>query len=300
MKNHFKDHRGSILAVLAAFMLLLHSCIPKPIDIELKPPQPKLVISSQIIPNSIMLVSVTRSFSALSTGANSDNIDQNFLDSLLVRNAIVTVSYASTTDTLYMLSPGIYASINVLQQVGGIYTLHVKDVEGNLEISAQTDLLPLVRFDTVKPAVTRNPTDTIVSVDYTFTDDPNTENYYVVNYIVKLHDTTTVSLDLNNYFSIGSNKVLTSFDLLSDKTFNGTVFSKKTDLFDAHQTDTIAVTLSNISKGYFEFLTAFKRTGTLVNLITGEPINYPTNVEGGYGYFNAHYPDVHFYDLNQY
>ena len=286
---------GSLIFLL--FVLFFSSCIPKPIDIDIKPPTPKLVIASQIIPNSIMLVSVTRSFSALNSSAQSNNVSQNLLDTVLVSNAFVTVTHGTIIDTLFMLSPGIYGSINVLQQTGGTYELYVHDTQRNLEAQASSILLPRVLFDTVTPFVTRSPQDTTVAIEYTFTDDPSTANYYLVNYIVKLHSGDPLSIDLNSYFPNQQNKVLSDFDLISDQTFTGT-YTKRTDLFTATGTDTIAVTLSNISKGYFEFLTAFKRANGVINTLTGEPITYPTNILGGFGYFNTHYPDVKYYDLN--
>jgi hypothetical protein len=44
---------------------MLFGCVPKPIDIDVKAADPKLVLASQVIPNQIMIVSLTRSFSAL-------------------------------------------------------------------------------------------------------------------------------------------------------------------------------------------------------------------------------------------
>ncbi|HTL80232.1 MAG TPA: hypothetical protein VL651_00935, partial [Bacteroidia bacterium] len=103
-------------------MIVLTNCRPKPIDIDVKPAPVKLVVTAQVIPGSIMIVGLTRSFSALSSGANADTIPNNFLDSILVPNAIVTVEHSSQIDTLYMLTPGIYASLNVLLVDYNTYT----------------------------------------------------------------------------------------------------------------------------------------------------------------------------------
>ncbi|MGL4598052.1 MAG: DUF4249 family protein, partial [Bacteroidia bacterium] len=124
------------------------------------------------------------------------------------------------------------------------------------------------------------------------------ENYYVVNYYRKSQGDST--FDINSYFQRGQNQ-LNSFDLLSDVDFDANNnLVKNRELSGIGYNDTIAVTISNISKGYYEFLSAFKRSGSFVNQLSGEPINYPTNVENGYGYFIAHYPSISFFELVDY
>ena len=50
--------------------------------------------------------------------------------------------------------------------------------------------------------------------------------------------------------------------------------------------------MSNISPEYYKYLSI--RNDNRYNLagFASEPLNYPTNVQGGYGYFNLHVPDV--------
>lgn len=275
------------------------SCIPKPLDIKIDPPKPKLVVSSQIVPGTIMFVALTKSFSALSTTAHKDSLSNNYVDSIVTNNAFVTVTHSGKIDTLHMLVPGIYASLDTLIDNYGTYTLYAKDPARNLEVRATTTLLPQVLFDTIIPKVDKGPKDTIVGVDFTFTDLPGVDNYYVVSYFLKRSGGSS-NIDINNYFNRGSNQ-LTAMDIFSDKTFTQPSFTysrKFEGLVKA--TDTVAVVLSNISKGYYEFLTAYQRAGGWFNQLSGEPINYPTNVEGGYGYFNAYYNDYRIFYLKDY
>ena len=65
-------------------------------------------------------------------------------------------------------------------------------------------------------------------------------------------------------------------------------------------TDSLVMTLSNINEDYFNFLSLRKRSQNLFTEIVNEPINYPTNVENGLGFFNTHFPDIYFFDLNEY
>ena len=88
--------------------------------------------------------------------------------------------------------------------------------------------------------------------------------------------------------------------MLSDKEMSGGLYEEVRKLHNVKRTDTIAVTLSNISEGYYKFLSTYLKSGNIINQITGEPIDYPTNVNNGYGYFSAHYPDVKIFDLGKY
>ena len=89
-------------------------------------------------------------------------------------------------------------------------------------------------------------------------------------------------------------------DIFSDKTFDKPNFTYSRKFEGVKATDTVALVLSNISKGYYEFLTAYQRAGGWFNQLSGEPINYPTNIEGGFGYFNAYYPDYRIFYLKDY
>lgn len=288
------------LCYILVLVTLLLGCVPKPIDIDVKAADPKLVLASQVIPNKIMIVSLTRSFSALEGQGiqDSDSLNNDFLDKILVKDAFVTVTYFGIVDTLFMLSPGVYASINTLQYSYGTYTLYAKDPQTGEEINATTQLIPQVQFDTIYPTVIKNPGDTVIKVNYTFHDDPSSENYYVVNYIRKTNSSSPV--DINQVFSQGNNGIIKEFELLDDNSFTNSVFTTTKELQEATPHDSIAVMLSHISKGYFEYLNAFKKSGAIINQLTGEPINYPTNVNNGYGYFNAYYPTTRIFDLNNY
>lgn len=274
------------------------ACTPEPIDIELDVPAPRLVISSQIIPQQTIYVSVTKSFSALSKSTVNNNVSSTFLNTILVENAFVTVRYFNRVDTLHMVTPGIYASNTTLQYDYGTYELFVRDPASGLTVTSSATLSPLVLFDSIAPIVNRNIEDTSVVVDYSFKDIPNVDNWYVVNYYVRQSDIDTANLDIVGYFGRGSNK-LSEFELLSDKTFiNGEFFSRRV-LKNIGASDVIAVTLSNISEGYFKFLTTYQKSGNVINQISGEPITYPSNIFGGYGYFSAHHPDVRFFELEK-
>lgn len=279
--------------------IAIYSCQPPAIDIDVKPAEPKIVIASQIVPQKNMFIALTKSFSPLEPIAGSEAVTDDLLNNFLVSNAIVTVTYNNQTDTLDMLFPGIYFSTNVLLTNYTNYTLSVYEPSSGLSASALTTMLPQVKFDTVYPVITRTPEDTTVVVKYTLTDNPDEENFYVVNYILK-QASTGANLDISSYFGSGSNKILSSFELLNDASFTSNVYMHETLLDKVQPTDSIAVEIANISKGYYEFLTASKRNQGLLTQLTSEPIHYPSNVQNGYGYFNAYYPHAKVFNLTEY
>lgn len=290
--------RFSSLLAVCLLLITVSSCRPKPIDIDIDPPEQEIVVASQILPNRIMLISLTRSFSALAVDVDQDSLSNDFLADLLVDSAEVTVSYAGNTDTLFNIGNGVYGSLNTLQLPNEYYTLSVFDSTSQKRVTAQTPMLPLIGFDSLLPIVERTAEDTIIKVDYTFTD-PTGDNYYVINVVKRNSDTSSVGIDINSFFSVGLN-VITQTELLSDKTFDGPVKSEQLILENVSAEDSIVVTLANISKEYFEYLQASQRSQGLLSQVTQEPINRPSNVNGGYGFFNAYYPDVNIFDLNDY
>ncbi len=286
-------------------LCLLVGCRPKPIDIDIQTGETKIVVASQIIPNKVMLVNLTKSFSALQgkDAKIEDSVNTEFLNQLLINDAIVVVTYLNRKDTLFKINPGVYGSINILQYTYGNYYLEVKDRETNQSITATTQLIPKVVFDTVYPVVVKTAKDTVIKINFTLKDDPQTTNYYVINYVFKKKTTVKnplTSIDINQVYARGKNTVSKQFELLDDNSFTNYELTLSKEIKDAKANDSIAVVLSHISKGYFEYLNAFKRSGALINQITSEPISYPTNVNNGYGYFNAYYPSVYYFNLKDY
>jgi len=288
-----------ILASLIAATLFF-SCRPKPININVKPAVVKLVVSSSVIPNRIMLVSLTRSFSSLEIKLNQDTVSSNLAGTVLVKNAFVTVSYLGRKDTLIKIADGLYGSVNTLLANNAVYELCAKDNDTGLEVTASTYMLPYHRFDSIRPYKLITAKDTACILYYQLRDDPSLENYYVVNYVRKLNKSSNSALSIDRVFANGSASFENYFDLLNDDSFTNGLYSVRTKLENVRPNDSISVSVANISKGYYDFLNAFKRSGSLISNLTGEPINYPSNVNMGYGYFNAYYPQILFFDLNNY
>lgn len=276
-------------------ILLTGACRPKPIDIKVKAAPEKLVISSTIVPNQIMVISLTKSFSALESQANSDTVSNAQLEKVLVKGAFVTVSYAGRTDTLEELSDGVYGSATVLLSNYRDYFLYARDNATGQEITATTSMMPYKTFDTIN--VYKSPKG-VCTVHYRLTDDVSNKNYYVVNFVRKLNNNN--SSGIQRYFVNGNGDFENYMELLTDESFTNGVYENTKELSSVGPADSIAVSVANISRGYYEFLSAFKRSGNFINALTAEPIHFPTNVNNGYGFFNAYYPQVKVYNMAEY
>jgi len=106
-------------------------------------------------------------------------------------------------------------------------------------------------------------------------------------------------LDLNSFFSNGENKIQSTV-LYSDKDLKDSKYSFDINIENVEITDSIAISLSNISEDYYNFLKKREKIGNIFTEITNEPINYPSNIKGGLGFFNTHSPDIEYFDLNEY
>lgn len=274
--------------------VLIGGCIPEPIDVELEEYEPKIVVASQVIPNYVMAIGLTRSFTVLSEAGFSGSGDSSTFNQVLVDSALVVITSANGTDTLEKLAPGLYVSINELELPGGSYYLEVLDYDLNEKATATSTMLENVPFDTVTVEKFETENDTIVAVNVEFTDIPNINNYYVLS--IYSRNTNENALDVNMFFDNGSNRIEYQ-ELITDKNVDGLKIIKNINLPTVSFQDSLVVSLSNISKGYHEFLTSRERSGNLLAEITNEPINYPSNVNNGLGYFNTHYPSIKFFDL---
>ncbi len=284
-----------MLTITAIFTLLLMACTPKPLDIQLDDVAPKLVVASQVIPNQIMIVTLSKSFSALEFSQDdSDSIPDELLDQLLVTDGTVTISYLGQTDTLYMVVPGLYASITTPQYDNIDYTLEAYDPYTGLSVTSTTRMLPFVAFDTVYLSRETVGGFETIRVDYAL-NDPTGDNWYMINFYSGYNDPN----DLSSPFQ-ENNDGLAETELLSDQTFGSSYHTGHYHLFDVdeEEIDTLFITLSNISEEYYDYLALRERGGNLFSQVVSEPINYPSNVVGGYGFFNTHHPNIHIFDLD--
>jgi hypothetical protein len=271
----------------------LLSCIPDPVEIEVPQAEPKLVVASQMVFNQGVLIQLSKSFSAL-TGdlTEGDSIPQDSLDLFLVDSALLVITGPDGADTLFRLQPSLYLGIGTELIPNETYNLYVKDYDSDLEAFAQTQVLEVAVFDSVKSFEETvefsfgdsTIKDTLTRLAVSFEDLPG-ESYYMINLYNLSTQEDPSEFDI---FSSGdgSDTYFYSDALLTEDLFRDTL-----DFPAASAGDTVVVTLSHISQDYFDYLNTRSRSGSsFFASLLGEPVSFPTNVENGYGFFNLHFP----------
>lgn len=279
-----------IKIITGLFIVLLSSnCRPKPLDIDLPQAEPKLVVSSQVIPGSLMIVTVSRSMDAKGFNADNEDVTQDILNQLLVDSGIVTINYNGITDTLFRTPgvPGVFVSLASPLVLKTNYNLYVKDYNTGMSVTSSAKMLPQVSLDTAYAKTDNSGQFSTTKITYSFTDPQGEDNWYMVNfYAQRDSNSTSGGVDLNE-----NDNVLKETIVLKDKNFSSASVTASHTVSGWNQ-DTVFVSISNISEGYYNYLNARIRSGGLFASLAREPVNYPTNIIGGYGFFTTHIPYV--------
>ncbi len=291
-KQYNPGRRGWNLFPL--LLLLFSACIPGPVEIEVAQAEPELVVASQMLVDGFLLVQVSRSFGALEYSESAgDSLSDDFLEQILADSALVTLGYRDETDTLLGIGQGFYLSLGTPFEEGEIYSLNVYDYATGLRVFAQSEVLPQANwyeigvelvpetvslFDTLL-------TDTTLRLYAAFADQPG-ESYYMLN-------TYRFSSDGRQTNLLFQSESSSRTAIYADQLYPGEIIRDTLSFSGFYPGDTVAFALSHISKGYYEYLSTRQRSGTslFANLLQ-EPVNFPSNVQGGYGYFNLHLPRV--------
>ena len=274
----------SRIANLVIYLLLgiaVSSCLPDPLEVEGIPqPETTVVVGSQNLPNEFLVVSLTENFNALEGGPETDI--EVLLEELLIDGIEMTVETGGENYILDNPLPGIYTGNNVPEIPGAFYTLNFQNPFNGEAATATTQLLPFVGFDEVAIRLERTQFDTLINVDLRI-DDPQGPNWYMINV-----------QQFNDNFDIQERPFT---ELLEDSEFDGTLHDHSFTVFfrDYEPGDTVLVSMANIDEEYYRFLDLRNESRFLLLDGIGEPINYPSNVENGLGFFNLHLPDIRFF-----
>ncbi len=285
-----------ILSLVLFASTSFFGCIPEEVEIDIPQAEEKLVVASQLLTDRLLVVNVSRSFSALTSTADTLNggVSQDLLSRLLVDSALVTLSIGGNTDTLQRLGAGVFISTNTTFVPGQTYTLKVLDYLTGASVIAVEQVTAVVPLGNVSYAyrieqVTFGDTvfrDTLVDLAFDF-EDPAETNYYLFNaYRLRIPDSTALA-------SLFTSTNTPPVAIYSDQLFNAATFRDTLSYDSFRPGDTLAVSLSNISRPYYDFLTIRQRSGTsLFTQLLKEPVTYPSNIEGGYGIFNLTIPSI--------
>src|SRR5688500_9604490 len=280
-------HMKTIVYFLIGSTIIVSACLPEPLDVKGIPVvKPQIVVSTQIIPDQSVVVLLTKTFGALD--ASNDSNAEELLKQIAIDDAVVTIAGPQGIYELEPLENGLYGGLIIPFEVGEEYELKVNS-ESLGEVSAVTTVKPLVSFDDIKAELVFNGfDDTLAQITYRLSD-PVEQNWYMLN--VQQIESDEILDDLLNPRAFTR--------LMDDQNFNGGSHQETFRVFprDFIPGDTIAVSLSNISKDYYDFIELrLDNRFSFVEYLS-EPVNYPSNVKGGRGFFNLYIPDVKIFIL---
>jgi hypothetical protein len=277
-----------LIVVIALGSILFSSCIPDPLEVRGVPGmKPQIVVSSQILSDQSLVVLLTKSFGALDASDDSD--PEELLDQLAINDALVIITSDQGIDTLNFIGNGVYGGLTTTLQSGQRYSLQVASPSMG-EVSASTLVKDQVQFEEIEADLIFNGfDDTLAQVTYKINDLPG-RNFYMLN-VQRIRQENLQEQLLNPRAFVR---------LITDEAFDGTEYSERFRVFptDFSDGDTLAVYLSNISEEYYRFMKLRVDNRFSFVEFLGEPINYPSNVTGGKGFFNLYIPDVRIFTLS--
>jgi hypothetical protein len=283
------------LGAIAAWL----GCQPKPIDIEIEQGAPILTISSATTDKNTLVVSVGYSTNSLKSLDDTTGGTPKIPAGMLLRNAVVTLSssHNSRIDTLPLLMDGIYGSTELDLVENVPYTLNVFAEGKGLIGTATTTYFDAAEPQTVLPGVKRTQVDTSVRLALNWPR-VNTDDYYFVSYFTTKQKRRYKPSPYAMAASLASFQPAQLFLFSAADARHGSIAANLP--LHCSGNDTLIVHVGKIDQAYFNYLTSYKKTGVLINQLTGEPINLPSNVMKGLGFFTLSVPARYQFFLNEY
>ncbi|MDR9416817.1 MAG: DUF4249 family protein [Gracilimonas sp.] len=286
--------RERMLPVMAIGLLclFLHSCTAENLPISVKPAEPKIAVASVVGPSETLFITLSNSFSALSA-EDANDLSQDAIDRLLIDNALVILEYEGFRDTLssFFDVSGLYGtslqSFNDYQPL----KLTVFDSTSSETITSETKLMPQAQVDSIQ--ITRRDTSVSFLTDFSYQiKDPDEDNFYVVHAYQLTAPDTSEADSVNNDLFFSDQGFLIYEQLVTDRAAENGIIANN-DVFEfSSPVDSAIVVITHVSEGYYRFLEARQRSGGIISSLANEPVNHPTNIENGVGYFSAHKPTV--------
>ena len=272
--------RFPIIPAILLFMgyTFLISC-EEDITVDLPTPEPRIVIEGYITPGSAAFIFISKSTAYFAP------VDSASLVSSAVKNALVTISDGTITDTLVAPAPDIgylYVSPNITGEVGKTYFLTVIDQSGETATAVTTIPVP-VPLDSIW-FVPQEEADTLGWIWARLTDPAQLGNNY--RWFAK-----RLGKDADFIAPIGSVFDDEFFNSLSfDFAYNRGNVPNSTAIDDNNEEeglfkvgDTIVVKFASITKESYDFWRSAETQSSSNGNPFGSPAPLKGNIEGGIG-----------------
>jgi hypothetical protein len=291
------QHKTWLILVIST--LLLFSCKPKPIEINVPQRAASITVSSACLDAHTVAVLATYSSTSLHQllDTNKENGKLVIPKSLLVDSALVTIHTAGgSTDTLSINSDGLYVKNGLSLQADKQYILTVIDHRKGMTAFATTTFQPAPVVSYLLPEKVNTGKEVITRLKLGLTNVTANSHYFLSYNTMRNARENSILLPMNqraiNLFVPKQIELFTGEGAIDGLLEKSVTLQVKSD-------DTLVMQIAQVDNAYYEYLKAYKRTGALINQLTGEPINLPSNVSGGLGYFSLYQPVRRLYNLNQ-
>ncbi|AHM58465.1 hypothetical protein D770_00955 [Flammeovirgaceae bacterium 311] len=281
---------SGISACLVFTLVSLLSCIPEPLEVKHTPTvKPEIVVATQMLHDEMLVVLLTKTFGALDASGDSDPL--KLIEQIAVSDAVVSISGPEGSYQLEALGYGAYGGTLIPFKEGSMYELHVNSASLG-EVYASARVLGKVEFNEISADLYYDENgDTLAHLTYSLSD-PVENNWYmlgvqeinrehIIHNLINPRAYTELFDDIN---TLEQEEFLNQYKVIPR-------------VYDPG--DTIIVSLSNISKEYYEFMQMRLDNRFSFIEFLGEPINYPSNVVGGKGFFNLNIPHYRVFVFDQ-
>ena len=288
------------ISLIAAAIILLAGCRPKPLDIDVPQTGGTLAISSACIDDHTVYLSAGYSVQSLARILDTTALKDGggIPREMLVDSAIVTIrAEGALPDTLQMIAPGLFGSRKLRLVPGTRYTLFALDRKKGQTITAVTTYFPRAGIDSLVPELRPGSRDTIVRLQLRLRNATPGSQYFI-SYNTPEHmrqNGAKLPYSTSALYSFAPKQI----ELITAKTVGADGIFECAVPVKAAVRDTLFVQLGQIDGAYSDYLAAYKRSGALINQLSGEPINLPTNILKGFGYFSLYEPAIRVIDLRR-
>ena len=272
----------------------LWACEPKPLDIEVKMEAPKIVITSLFNSENELAVLVTQSFTSL-TAPEKDPIDM-FLR-YKINNATVRLENNGKTQELIGVSP-FYVASDISFLPYSEYTITVSDTLSGKSATATTIMLPQVDLDVMTLQLKQQEKDSTLHLKLQMNDAGIGRKFYLATFkLNQERPAIPVKNSLTKKSLYDQIELFDNSEIKNGKLTYERTYKKETCIF--RDDDSLLVDVSEVSESYYNYLCVYKKMGSFINQLTGEPINFPGNVKQGAGYFFLLNPVYREFELGQ-
>ena len=291
-------YKKTVFILVAA--TALYSCRkPKPLTIDIPQRKDQPVIASTMPDDRTLLVSAGYSLDAI-TNISDSNSNNKIPKSMLIDSGMISIAEAGgTARNLTKLSAGMYATTGIQLKEGSTYTLQLADYRKGVTATATTTYMPQPARGQVTPTYIGDKNgDTLYKLNVTIPDAKQGAHYFM-GYMTTRQLRENVKLLTQSPSQNAA--AIAGFEAKQIEMIQSNVTGELTQQYTLKLSpqDTLIVQVARIDEGYFKYLQTYKRTGYLINQLTGEPINLPTNIETGYGYFAIYKPHRYVFALKK-